>query len=171
MARDCQEDVVESGPAKSHVVDPDLLLAEPLHDLHELVRTALRRDRHPAGALVDRCRSVGREDGRSTCQRIRLVDDHLDALASDLGLQLVGCPAGDDPSRVDDRDLVRELVRLLEILRREEQRRAFAYLRTDDIPHAEAAAWIEPRRRLVEKEDLRAADQRTGEIEPAAHST
>ena len=55
-----------------------------------------------------------------------VVDDDLDPLAADLRLELVGRAAGDDLAVVDDRDRVGELVRLLEVLRRQQQRRPFA---------------------------------------------
>ena len=55
------------------------------------------------------------------------VGDHdLDALATDLGLELVGGAAGDRPAVVDDEDVVGELVGLLEVLRGEQQRGAAA---------------------------------------------
>ena len=77
--------------------------------------------------------------------------------------------ARDDPPLVDDRDLVRELVGLLEVLGGEEQRRALAHLGPDHVPHAESAARVEPGRRLVEEEDARPAGQRRREVEPPAH--
>ena len=55
-----------------------------------------------------------------------VVDHDLDALAADLRLQLVGGAAGDDLAVVDDGDRVGQLVGLLEVLRRQQERRPFA---------------------------------------------
>ena len=52
------------------------------------------------------------------------MDDDFDPLAADLGLQLVGGAPGDDLAVVDDRDRVGQLVGLLEVLGREEERHA-----------------------------------------------
>ena len=40
----------------------------------------------------------------------------------------------------------------------------------DRLPEPDAAARVEPGRRLVEEEDRRAGDQRRGEVEAAAHA-
>ena len=98
------------------------------------------------------------------------MDDDLDPLAADLRLELVGGTARDDPAVVDDGDLVGELVGLLEVLRRQEERRSLAHLGADHVPHAEPAARVEAGRGLVEEEEPRPADQRGGEVEAAAHA-
>ena len=99
-----------------------------------------------------------------------VVDDDLDPLAADLRLELVGGAAGDDLAVVDDGDLVGQLVGLLEVLGREQERRALADEAADDVPHAEPAARVEAGRRLVQEQQPRPADQRAGEVEPAAHA-
>ncbi len=98
------------------------------------------------------------------------MDDDLDPLAADLALELVCGAAGDDLAGVDHRDLVGQLVGLLEVLGREQQRRALPHLVADDLPHAEAAARVEPGGRLVEEEQLRPADQRARKVEPPPHA-
>ena len=69
---------------------------------------------------------------------LAVADDDLDALATDLGLQLIGRAPGDDLAVIDDRDHVGQLVGLLEVLGRQQQRRALADERADDVPHPEA---------------------------------
>ena len=72
---------------------------------------------------------------------------------------------------VDDGDRVGQLVGLLEVLGRQQQRRAFAHEAADDVPHPEPAARVEPGRRLIHEQDPRSADQGASEVEPAAHAT
>ena len=98
------------------------------------------------------------------------MDDDLDPLAAELGLELVRGAAGDDLAVVDDRDRVGQLVGLLEVLRREQERRALRDEAPDDVPHADAAARVEAGRRLVEEQQPRMADQRAAEVEPPAHA-
>ena len=69
---------------------------------------------------------------------------------------------------VDDGDPIGQLVRLLEVLRGQQQRRALA----DELPHRRpdliAAAGIESSRGLVEEQDSWPGQQARGEIKPAA---
>ena len=98
------------------------------------------------------------------------MDDDLDPLAADLRLELVGGAAGDDPAVVDDGDLVGELVGLLEVLGRQEQRVALAHLAADHVPEAEAATGVEPGGGLVEEEQARSPDEGRREVEPPPHA-
>ena len=66
-------------------------------------------------------------------------------LATDLVLQLVGRALGDHGAHVDDGDPVGELVGLLEVLRREQQGRAFVLQLADEVPHVDPAARVEAR--------------------------
>ena len=59
----------------------------------------------------------------------------------------------DDPPLVEDRDPVGELFGLVEILRREQHRRAVLGEFLDGLPHLEASLGVEPGRRLVEEDD------------------
>ena len=100
----------------------------------------------------------------------RVGDVELDDVAADPVLQLVRRARRDDEALVDDDDLVGELVGLLEVLRREQQRRPLADELADDGPHAEPAAWVESGRRLVEEQHLRTADETAGEVEATLHA-
>ncbi len=71
---------------------------------------------------------------------------------------------------IDDGDRARKLVGLLQVLRREKDRRALADERSDDLPHAEAASRIQTGRGLVEEEHFWVAAQGARKVEPAAHS-
>ena len=57
---------------------------------------------------------------------------------------------------------------LLEVLRREAHRASFGAQRVRDLPHAPPLAGVERRRRLVEQEDARLAEQRDGDVQPLA---
>ena len=93
---------------------------------------------------------------RAGSMSVAIVDDDLDALAADLGLELVGRAPRDDLAVVDHGDRVGQLVGLLQVLRRQQQRRALAHEAADDVPHAQAAARVETGRRLVEEQQPRA---------------
>src|SRR5438445_3109965 len=70
---------------------------------------------------------------------------------------------------VYDGDPVRELVRLLEILGSQQQRRSLADELAHGRPNLVAAAGIEPSCRLVEEQNARPGKQARGEIKPSAH--
>ena len=97
------------------------------------------------------------------------MNDHLDPLATDLGLELVGGALGDDLPFVDDHDPVGQRVGLLEVLGREQDRRALLGAVPDDVPHVQPAARVETRGGLVEEQHLGMGDEAAGEVEPAAH--
>src|SRR5262245_34148413 len=87
-----------------------------------------------------------------------------------LVLELGGRALADDPTGVDDRDAIAQLVRLLEVLRREEDRRAAPVDPPDLLPHRQSAGRIETSRRLVEEQHLWLVDQRRGQVEPPLHA-
>ena len=93
----------------------------------------------------------------------------VDAAAGDTPLELLRGPLGDEASAVEDRDAVGEPVGLVEVLGGQEDGGAVADEAADDVPHGAAAAGIEAGGRLVEEDDLRRADQRHRQVEPAAH--
>jgi hypothetical protein len=72
---------------------------------------------------------------------------------------------------IDDRDLVRELVGFLEVLRRQQDRRALAAQVADDLPDLATTPGIEACRRLVEEEDARLREQTGREVELQSHAT
>ena len=57
----------------------------------------------------------------------------LEDVTADAIFQLVTGPLRDHPAVVDDRDLVRELIRFFEVLRRQQDRRPLAAQITDDL--------------------------------------
>src|SRR5690348_17177636 len=168
MACQCEEHVIERRPPQPDVVDRDLGVVELAHDLREPVRTALRRHGDLAHVLVDRVLTVA--VGSQYTDRSRdvgaRVDDDLDPLASDLSLQLVRGAARDDAPAVNDRDRVGQRIGLFQVLRRQQQRDAFADQPSDDVPHPKAAPRVEPGGRLVQEKDPRISSQRARQVEP-----
>src|SRR2546421_533942 len=61
-------------------------------------------------------------------------------------------------------------VRIVQVLRGEQQRRAVGDELLDDLPEVEPPAWIEPSGRFVEDQDGRAVDKGSGEVEPPTHA-
>ncbi len=81
-----------------------------------------------------------------------------------------GVPSATIRPRVDDPDAVREHVRLLEVLRREEDGDAVLAGESRHLdPERVAALRIEPGRRLVEEEDRRPVQERERQVEAALH--
>ncbi len=78
---------------------------------------------------------------------------------------------GDDSAVIDHRDLVGEGIGLFQILRGQQHGRALSDERPDHAPDIVALGRIEPGRRFVEEDDIRAADERRGEVKPSAHAT
>ena len=67
-------------------------------------------------------------------------------------------------------DAVGELVGLVEVLRREQHRRALADEHPHDLPHLVAAAGIEAGGGLVEEEQVGRDDEAGGDVEAPAHA-
>lgn len=101
---------------------------------------------------------------------LAFVHDDLDAFAAGAGLELVGGAAGDDAAVVDDRDVVGEVVGLLQVLGGQQQGGAAGDELLDDLPELLAVARVEAGRGLVHEHHGRGDDQRGGEVEPAAHA-
>ncbi len=72
---------------------------------------------------------------------------------------------------VDDDDLIGQAVRLLEVLRGEEDGRATLDEAFDHPPEIGAAAGVETRRRFVEEQHRRLVDERAREVDASPHPT
>ena len=95
----------------------------------------------------------------------------LERRPADLRLQRLRRAASHDPAMVDDRDPVGEHVRLLEVLRGEEDGHAVLPGQARDLlPQVRAALRVEPRGGLVEEQDARRVHERERQVEPALHA-
>ena len=88
----------------------------------------------------------------------------------DRGLELRRRALGDHLAAVDHGDPVGELIGLVEVLRAQQNRRALADERADDVPHLVARARVEAGRRLVEEHQLGRDHDARGDVEPAPHA-
>src|SRR6266851_2941940 len=93
-----------------------------------------------------------------------------DVLLDQVGLDAIRRPERHDLALVDDADRV-GLLSLLEIVRREEDRRAaLASDRGEVLPERPAARYVEAGSWLVEKEDLRPMHEAADDLELASHA-
>ena len=142
-----------------------------------------------SSSWVRRARSVGTVPSLGTCsvsasssasahveqrarrgEAARVGEAQADVAVVQAALELLRRAGGDDRAVVEDRDPVRELVRLVEVLGGQEDRHAAGRQRADDLPHRAPAARVQARRRLVEEDHARVADERHGQVEPALHA-
>ena len=106
----------------------------------------------------------------------RLLGRHHDlravAAVADLdrrvaGEELLGRAGADDLAAAQDGDAVGESLRLLHVVRREEDALPQGAQVADRLPRLPPRGRVEAGRRLVEEDELRVADEREGEVEPA----
>src|SRR6476469_6187034 len=90
-----------------------------------------------------------------------------DAVARRRGAELSGRALGDDPPGLDDRDPIAQRLRLVEVVRRQQDGLAQVLQRADRAPGVAPRRRVEAGRRLVEEDQLGVADQREGQVEPA----
>ena len=124
------------------------------------------------GVHVDVSLGSGRT-GHDRCGRRKLIgiaDDHVDPVAADLRLEPIRAALGDQATRVDDADLVGELVRLVEVLGGQHDCGPVAHERTDRGPHLVPAARVEAGGRLVGEQHARREDEAGGEVQAPAHA-
>src|SRR5215207_2864780 len=115
--------------------------------------------------------AAGTDDGEEDVLEGRLLLDVFDLGGREQLLELGEGAVGDDPTLVEDRDPVGELFGLVQILRREQHRRAVLCEFLDGLPHLDARLGVEPGRRLVEEDHRRIPDEAHRDVEAAAHAT
>ena len=172
MAGEGEEDVVERRATQHQIVDLDAGGVEGAHSVDEHGRAARDRRGHLARVVVDRRVTVGDGTQRgSGGGELGPCGHHdLEAVTTDLGLELVAGSVRDHLATVDDDDVLRELVSLFEVLRREEHRGAVGDEVVDDLPHLQAGPRVEAGRGFVEEQDCRRRHEAGREVEPTPHS-
>src|SRR2546422_5685772 len=123
-----------------------------------------------AGALV-RGRGGGAQDAGQTSERSRATVEPVelepkDGLALDAPLELGRAAEGKDPTVVDDRDPIAQLIGLGHVVGRQEDRPAGhgGLPGEDQLADRAGGTDIQAERRLVEKEDPRVVEQAAGEV-------
>ena len=94
----------------------------------------------------------------------------LDHVPADPVLQLLGRARGDDQAVVDDHDLVRQFVGLVEVLGGQQQRGSLGHQRPDDVPHAQPRPRVQAGGRFVQEQHPRPADQARGQVQAPLHA-
>ena len=151
MAGEVEEHVVEAGLAERHPrLERELGPVENPERSHH--RSCAFIDREFDRGTSDRRLLLGRAgqlaggDGGS----VLVGEGDLEHRAAELGLEFGGRALGDDPAVIDHRDAVGEAIGLLEILRREKQRRSLGDEFFEDGPQFESAlrdpglSWAHP---------------------------
>jgi hypothetical protein len=145
------------------------------------LQTLTGSDQHPCGARrghahaalvrIDAGHALTelRDQRRRALEVTRAGEASLEQITAELILELAGRALRNHPARVHHDNSVCEVLGLLHVLSRQQHGRAVGDEILDEAPHAVASAWIETRRRLVQEQHARTADQACPDIEPPAH--
>ena len=115
-------------------------------------------------------RTCGRISASRALEVLGVRHRHDQRRGPGLVLELQRRALGDHGAPVDDHDVVGQLVGLLEVLRREQQRRAVVDQLAQHLPQLHARARVEPGGRLVEEQHGWRRDQADREVETTAHA-
>src|SRR4051794_33037697 len=165
MPRQLEKDVVERRRHDDDVVDRDARVVEPadgardssaaLSELHaDRPVLRIRRGFPDAVEGLDRPIAIG-----------EAAELDVEPPPTDLPLELLGRALGNHEPLVDHRDPVAESVGLVEVLRRQENRRPSRDEALHQLPETEPTPRVEARRRLVEEQDGWPRNERAAEIE------
>ena len=122
------------------------------------------------GRRAARSRRAGAAARSASAVRRRIGDPEVDDVLAEAILELGRGPLRDDESAVDDRDPVGEAVRLLEVLRREEDRRAVATRLAMTSQSPRRLAGSRPVVGSSRKSTVGPPDEAGREVEAAAHA-
>ena len=170
MAGEREKDVVERRAVQRDVVDADPGRHEPLDRVDDRAAALAHSHLDQGAACADRLVARRLERAERRRRLLRALEGDLEARATHPVLQLVGGPLGEQAPVVDHRDPAGQPIRLVEVLRCQQHRRTVFDKPVDRLPQPQAAARIEARRRLIEKQHRRVGDERRREVEPPAHS-
>ena len=109
------------------------------------------------------------DDGQEDLLQAGLLLDVLDGGRGHELLELGEGAVGDDPALVQDRDPVGELLRLVQVLRGEQDGHPLSGQVLDGLPDLQASLRVEPGGGFVQVDHRRVADQAHRDVEPPAH--
>ena len=168
-----QENVVERRPPQREPAGYHLGGIQAADHLDQRVRAAAADPDadHAAAGVGDRLALADLGDrGYRVLDPVPFRHGELDDVAADPALQLLGRARRDDQAVVDDHDLVRELVGLVQVLRGQQQRGPVGRQRPDDVPHPQPRPRVQAGGGLVEEQHLRPADQAGGQVQAPLHA-
>src|SRR5918994_4929599 len=133
-----EEDVVERRRAERDVVDSDPRLVEPPDGVGDRPAAVAKRDANEP-VLGERLSVRDRRDGGESRLDAAVLELDLEPLAADAGLERGRRALGDQRPVIDDGDSIREAVRLVEVLRRQQDGGPARDERLDRLPEPDPA--------------------------------
>jgi hypothetical protein len=170
VAGEPEEDVVEGGLAHGEGLGHEVGLLQDAGHVEDAPRTLADVDPQRAAVVVGLDRADRLEPSTRLHGGIGVDHGDLDDGGAHRGLQLGRGAFGDLLPAVDHRDQVGQAVGLLEVLGREQHRRAVGHELLDHHPEVVAAGRVESGGRLVEEEHRRAVHEGGAEVEPSPHA-
>src|SRR5882724_119754 len=159
--RQLNEDLLELRLADLHVLDDDALGVQGAEQLRQPLLGLVHRALDPAVDLRAPQDTWALGEPRHA-RRIELERDDL--AETDLPLQLTGRAPRQDPSGLDEGDLVAELVGLAHVVGRQYDRDPLLAAQARDVrAHPDGHVGIETQRGLIEEEELGLIDERLGQ--------
>ncbi len=128
------------------------------------------RTRCACASIVTRSGKIGSSSSAMRGRSAALREVHLDHVAADARLELVGGAERDHLAVVDHRDAIGETVGLVEVLGGQKQRRPVVHQLRDEIPQIDARTRVEAGRRLVHQQHPRSPDEARPEVETPPHA-
>src|SRR6516162_9531298 len=163
-AGEMEEDVLEGAPAYEHALRHEPALAQAVRGRVPVVGI----EENPVGERLHARGEAVRP--RRDVHRCRLAEAELDHLAGRVALdELARRPLGGDPALVHDDEPVAELLRLVHVVRRQEERHPAPFEPVEPVPDDVPGLRVEPGRRLVEQEHFRVVDERAGDGQAPLH--
>ena len=172
MSSQRQEHVVERRAPEHQIAHRDSRVVEAPHCFDEARRAAGDRERDAACARLDLRRSVADagEERQCAVERVLVGERDVEHVTAEPILELHGRPLGDDRAVVDHDHSVRELVRLLQVLRGQQHARPLADELAEERPQLDPVGGVETGGRLVEQEHAGMRDEPCTEIDPTTHT-
>src|SRR3989442_3876025 len=159
--RKFNEDLLQLRLAHLHVADEDAVGVERAEQLREPLLGLVHRALDPA---VDLDAAKDARDLGEPRHARRVQPERHDLAQPDLALELAGRAPREDPTALDERDLVAELVGLAHVVGRQHDRDALLAAKPGDVladPHRDVG--VEAERRLGQEQELGVVHERLGQ--------
>jgi hypothetical protein len=152
-------DAIRLDPRKMHVIEVESVRINPFHHLDQSPGRPSGINRNTMSVFAHH--AANRVGPLWQCALFqRLSQSDLDGgLVGAFLLQLAWRAEGNNCSRIDNGNTVAQALRLLDVMRRHENRALFSAQLLDQASNLESHLWIESGGWLIEEEDLRVIDQ------------